>query len=85
MLQTHVGFEGKAPPSCICVVFRVDSLMLLKATPRLLSPCNTVSWATLPPPCLLVFIHLPSQSQSYLLIITETSLTVQTVACFLRL
>ena len=47
MLQTHVGFEGKAPPSCICVVFRVDSLMLLKATPRLLSPCNTVSWAAL--------------------------------------
>ena len=33
MLQTHVGFEGKAPPSCICIVFRVDSLILLKATP----------------------------------------------------
>lgn len=47
MLQTHVGFEGRAPPSCICVVFRVDSLILLKVTLRFLSPHHTVSWAAL--------------------------------------
>ena len=40
---------------------------------------------SVPPPYLLVFIHLPSQSQSCLLIITEIRLTVQTVARFLRL
>lgn len=84
MLQTHVGFEGRAPPSCICVVFRVDSLILLKATLRFLSPHHSFLGGSVPPH-LLVFIHLPSQSQSCLLIITEIRLTVQTVACFLRL
>lgn len=51
MLQTLVGFEGRAPPSCICVVVRVDSLILLKATLRLLCPQHTGSWAAL---CLLL-------------------------------
>ena len=43
MLQTLVGFEGRAPPSCICVIVRVDSLILLKATRRFLFPHHIVS------------------------------------------